>query len=386
MKRFLLAMAACAMMAASADAMYLIGAPAGDWSPAIGIEMEEVDGGWKWSGTVATTDYFAFATELGSPDDWDNFNANFRISPNDGNDTAAYAGEYGMHVGQPEGAFHGVGVPVTYFVKEDNGAYTLTVSYDGEEPPAPGIWSVIGAFNGWADDVDMTEVQPGVWTVMMGGINGDFKFRFNHSWDRNLGAGAIASIYNGAVLETVENAGNFTMDGSENVKLTLNVNTNILTVAYIPEIALRGSFNDWGFSEEYIFSKLDVAGAAVYTLSMAGISAEDEFKVADEYWDLIDLGTYSNNADPLIAGYGYGVVDRGANMKVANDYKNITWTLDLTAGTIMFVGDIDTSVAEIEAADGTARYYNLQGVEIEKPAKGLYIRVANGKSEKVLVK
>ncbi|MDE6803884.1 MAG: hypothetical protein K2J29_04555 [Muribaculaceae bacterium] len=48
MKKSLLTLASFALMAGSANAMYLIGAPAGEWNPAVGIEMEEVDGGWQW--------------------------------------------------------------------------------------------------------------------------------------------------------------------------------------------------------------------------------------------------------------------------------------------------------------------------------------------------
>lgn len=44
-----------------------------------------------------------------------------------------------------------------------------------------------------------------------------------------------------------------------------------------------------------------------------------------------------------------------------------------------------TGIAGIEAEAGEAVYYNLQGVRVENPVKGLYIRVANGKSQKVIM-
>lgn len=46
----------------------------------------------------------------------------------------------------------------------------------------------------------------------------------------------------------------------------------------------------------------------------------------------------------------------------------------------------EAGVAEIEAAEGEVRYYDLQGREVVNPAKGLYIRIAGGKAEKVLIK
>lgn len=38
-----------------------------------------------------------------------------------------------------------------------------------------------------------------------------------------------------------------------------------------------------------------------------------------------------------------------------------------------------------EGADGEAEYYNLQGVRIQQPGKGVYIRISGGKAEKVLI-
>lgn len=41
-------------------------------------------------------------------------------------------------------------------------------------------------------------------------------------------------------------------------------------------------------------------------------------------------------------------------------------------------------VADVEAADGEAVYYNLQGVRVLNPDRGLYFKVQNGKSTKIL--
>lgn len=49
-------------------------------------------------------------------------------------------------------------------------------------------------------------------------------------------------------------------------------------------------------------------------------------------------------------------------------------------------GGATTAISEIEAAQGEATYYNLQGQKVETPAAGLYIRVQNGKASKVVVK
>lgn len=47
---------------------------------------------------------------------------------------------------------------------------------------------------------------------------------------------------------------------------------------------------------------------------------------------------------------------------------------------------IPTGVNEIEAAEADALYFNLQGVRVVNPENGTYIRVTNGKANKVIVK
>ena len=46
-----------------------------------------------------------------------------------------------------------------------------------------------------------------------------------------------------------------------------------------------------------------------------------------------------------------------------------------------------SKVIDIETAEnGKAEYYNLQGVKVDKPSSGIYIKRHNGKATKVLVK
>lgn len=49
--------------------------------------------------------------------------------------------------------------------------------------------------------------------------------------------------------------------------------------------------------------------------------------------------------------------------------------------------NVPTGVEVIEdAAEGPAEYYNLQGVRVQNPANGIYIRVQGGKSQKVMIR
>ena len=70
-----------------------------------------------------------------------------------------------------------------------------------------------------------------------------------------------------------------------------------------------------------------------------------------------------------------------------NNVKSVVFTAsdrsDISSISVKF--NTTTGIAGIEAEAGEAVYYNLQGVRVENPAKGLYIRVANGKSQKVIM-
>ena len=56
----------------------------------------------------------------------------------------------------------------------------------------------------------------------------------------------------------------------------------------------------------------------------------------------------------------------------------------LHSDTTTYTLNIATGIADIDADDPDAIYFNLQGVQIAKPENGLYIRVQKGKSEKMM--
>lgn len=66
-----------------------------------------------------------------------------------------------------------------YKVEYDSANETITVS-DGH------VWSLIGGFNEWGGDVDMTLVN-GVWVSPAVALSGEWKIRENHAWDNDRG-------------------------------------------------------------------------------------------------------------------------------------------------------------------------------------------------------
>ena len=53
----------------------------------------------------------------------------------------------------------------------------------------------------------------------------------------------------------------------------------------------------------------------------------------------------------------------------------------------MYFDNVPTGVEEVQTAGPAAEpvYYNLQGMRVAHPGHGLYIRVADGRSEKILI-
>lgn len=386
MKKFLLSLVAIVMMTASLNAMYIVGdVLEGGWDPAKGIEMTEVDGGWQWTGLVEANKWFTFATKLVPSGDWAEFNSSYRLNPHTNNLTAL-AGEYTLTLGGPDMAFTGNGTVASYFIRESNGIYTLTVTVLGDIPdPEEQTWSVVGHFNDWGGtpDFQMTEIRPGIWKATMYDFSGQFKFRANNDWAINFGADGIRKINSDGNYRVRSNGDNFEIpEEIEEVVFELDVNNYLLKVSGIAPkmLALRGSMNDWNFESSYLFQEFD----GVYVLNLDEVEAGCQFKIANESWN----ETYSTEVLDMVSGKQYQLFDAGFrdNMGIGKSYSEVKMLFSLEDGYFCFYGEKVSAVAVAEIEAGNARYFTLQGMEVKNPNAGLFIRVIEGKSEKIIVK
>ncbi|MDE6523643.1 MAG: hypothetical protein K2L17_12560 [Muribaculaceae bacterium] len=374
--------------------MYVIGQIDGnEWSPMVGVKMKTVNGGWEWSGFIGEADYFGFATQLMDEYDWDTFNANYRLSPSEEYvEPVAAPGEYALRFGTPEGAFHGYDSNVKLFVQEVDGKYTLTVTEEKVENPWPddAVWGVVGEFNEWggAPDFTMTQIRPGVWKATMYDFSGSFKFRANENWDYNFGGASLNSddgylIDADGVFDIASNGSNFVIaDEVEEVIFELDLNTMTLSVDGLTPtfLALRGNFVDWAFEWSYLFNEVD---DGIYSLYLDGVDSDWEFKISDQDWTEF----YTTGVSDMVAGEMYPLIERdGPNMGVDRAYSEVTMILNVDDEWFSFYGEVADSVARTEIESGNARYFNMQGVEVNNPSDGIFIRIVNGKSEKITVK
>jgi hypothetical protein len=87
----------------------------------------------------------------------------------------------------------------------DAGFYMITVNLNEmtySTTPITNI-SIIGGFNDWAGDVEMTyNVEGGYWECTTGEVSGEYKFRANHDWAINWGGTEDNLTQDGANLNS----------------------------------------------------------------------------------------------------------------------------------------------------------------------------------------
>jgi hypothetical protein len=153
----------------------------------------------------------------------------FKFRPNEGN----WDGDWGQDPAGPFGklvvdgeedcndagkSFPDQAQPAGFF-KIDVDMTTMTWSIT----PITSV-SIIGGFNGWGDDVEMTYNAGGYWEVTTDKAEGEFKFRANHDWAINWGGTPGALTQDGPNLSL--EAGTYTFklylthEGNSHVEIT----------------------------------------------------------------------------------------------------------------------------------------------------------------------
>ena len=137
-------------------------------------------------------------------------------------------------------------------------------------------------------------------------------------------------------------------------------------------------FNQYKLNNEMI----DVADFKGFAFIVAREQGTAEWTTVQEMaapatfsWDFytvgpVDLSAYSGKKIEL--GFKYVSTDKVAG----------TWEIKN-----IFVTGVDgtTAIEDIEAADAPAEYYNLQGIRVDNPASGLYIKRQGNKVSKVIL-
>lgn len=220
-----------------------------------------------------------------------------------------------------------------------------------------------GGFNGWQPNLPQhkfTQVEDGIYSIYMVSLSGDFKITTS-GWEQQFGCDY--KIEYGKTYKCVQtgNGSNIVLpeDPAKNITITFNYNDKTIRVDKPVRLFLTGDFNDWLLMSSFEFEFLN----GVYTLSTNSFSGR--FKIAAEDW-AFNFG----RSGEISLGNDHSVESNGDDMYFAGSESNngrilITLTPDSRTVTHIF--------PDIELEDAPVEYFNLHGVKIDNPSKGVYI-------------
>lgn len=227
---------------------------------------------------------------------------------------------------------------------------------------------------------------------------------------------AIGSIYYEDSTGWITNADNG--EAASSIKFGYKENGPVMKVK---SAQLEGNVSDWDVMESFddagFISGLDITANKSFSIKKAHITIEhekvyyprvivnpiDNLKVSFSHQERdhkIYYRIYTGNPaekgeriaanDPLESGFQE--FNEEITMKPGEKLDYFAQhPMGLTSGILSLTADADKGISTIvknipiEILEESPIYYNLQGFRILSPQKGLYIRVLNGKSEKVIL-
>lgn len=157
-------------------------------------------------------------------------------------------------------------------------------------------------------------------------------------------------------------------------------------------------YNNNNASWEVPGTKFNVNGSGVYTLTGVTISGSSDgssngwFGITTDSgtdWTAINanrIGPATANEDPTTMEYSKAVVGNELSWEVPGGIYDIFFDAGNMELSVKVTNGDSNSIGSIGAEDGEIIYYDLRGVRIKTPQKGIYLMVRNGKTQKILVK
>ena len=209
-------------------------------------------------------------------------------------------------------------------IKLAPGFWLLTLDLSGAEPTlmvSDGtVWSLIGAFNDWSGDVEMTLVD-GVWVSPETAISGEFKLRKNFGWDDNRG-GVMEAL--GQPFDAVAGGDNIKVEEGTYV-VTYDPAAEKITVTNAKKVwSVIGVNGDWGTDH-------------AMTEVMPGIWMSDVLEINDAGWKVRFDGGWDVNrggATPTAVGQFVAAVPGGDNVGLTGKFKVVYNANNETLGTL----------------------------------------------------
>lgn len=281
--------------------------------------------------------------------------------------------------------------PATYKVRLDMNAMTLEMTDVTEYPEL----YLRGEVSGWnADEAYRLEMwDSGIFGLNTDKLSGPFKIA-SDDWTIALTTGD-SKMENGAPYQFVNSGDNMAMaEKLVNVEVVVYYNYNIIVVGGEPDetpvvttYSLEGAFGAdgaWTAVEMTKAEDSDIYTAEAEVENVAGNFLVKELAdgIATAYWKAAE-GTIldaNNQSITLSANAGFDAYYDFTGL----EGKKVTFFFNPTTGEL--TATWTTGIEGLAADEADAQYFNLQGVRIDRPEKGLCIRVQNGKATRVLVK
>lgn len=382
MKKLTTLLAAAALGALSMNAQVYLAGDFQGWNPESATEMSVASDGW-YEATLQNVTAFKMSTARGN---WDTFNAggigyNGTISGPGTYDIAAYGDNQTM-------PWTG-----TWTVRVNSAKTQMTLSTTTPKPTSTKIY-LRGDMNSWGTTNQFTTTDDDLFVIENITINAGQGFKVA---DANWGAinyGGVSGMEADKVYTLQQNSQtNCTVKNSYTGKISFRLSTHQFVLGDFPtgpvvrDLYLVGdNYGNWSF--DAATAKQFTREGNVYTIELPeGLSGS--WKIWDGTWDY----NFGRGADELVAGDNEVWFNSSSNFGL-NTTENVKLTLTVVEGSDVAGSSIpsilnvvigsDVGVSEIETVgEGEAVYYNFQGVRVQNPEKGMYIRVQNGKATKV---
>ena len=222
----------------------------------------------------------------------------------------------------------------------------LTVAEDND------VWSVIGSFDGWNGDLDMTRVSHGIYTIDLEYWDEEFKFRCNHSWETNIGnydEDVLADQPDNWFYLTAPDGLNFRIASPGVYRLTLDAIRQRLNVKFLAELkdeTFEAMLGSWLYEDTNIDIQAD-GGNLLVNFGDVAFTAEYDHVSKSFCARFNRLGEWNHDSYGLIYDYFYAFVkDSEGNITASH------WGED---GQPLYYGTLSGDVLEITPAeiDGT---------------------------------
>ena len=231
-----------------------------------------------------------------------------------------------------------------------------------------------GEFNGWKPNIQSCKFseENGVYTLYMESVYGELKIT-TPDWGEQYGCSS--RIEYGKTFSCVKSDNGYNMslpdNPAKNITITFDYNNKTVRFDKTEILYLVGDFNEWLILPEYAFTFSE----GVYTLRTKSFSGR--FKIATE-----NYGYSFGMGGEVVLNGEHSLKEGGDDMTFAGTSDRILVTFNPDASNAGTASDIAGNLDRNEPVE----YYNLQGLRVNNPENGYFIRRQGNVIEKIFIR